>query len=79
MRIGFSEIDPLTIPGMNGGARTMAARVRDGAKLRIVPTRIRPGDSIGPYMQESGNDLSYVIGNRSLDVRDGKAEGASTC
>ena len=30
MRINFKEIEPLTVPGMNGGTGTMAARMHDG-------------------------------------------------
>lgn len=74
VRIDFNQKDPVTIPGMNGGAGAMTARMHDGERYRIIPTRIHPGGSIGPHVQESGDDLNYVMSGRGRAVCDGEEE-----
>lgn len=74
MLIDFNAIDEMEIPGMNGGAGTMACRMFNDERYRIIPTRIHPGGSIGEHLQESGDDLNYVLSGEGLAVCDGREE-----
>ena len=74
MRIDFNAMEEMTIPGMNGGTGAMACRMFNDERYRIIPTAIHPGGSIGPHVQESGDDLNYVIGGTGVAVCDGAEE-----
>lgn len=74
MRIDFNQLDEATIPGMNGGTGTLSARMFNSEAYRIIPTAIHPGGSIGAHVQESGDDLNYVISGVGLAVCDGIEE-----
>ena len=74
MRIDFNQLDEATIPGMNGGAGTLSVRMFNDDAYRIISTSIHPGGSIGVHVQESGDDLNYVISGVGLAVCDGIEE-----
>ena len=74
MKIDFSAIDEMTIPGMNNGTGTMSARMYDDEKYRIIPTAIHPGGSIGIHVQNSGDDLNYIISGTGKAICDGVEE-----
>ncbi len=74
MLIDFNALDEMTIPGMNDGAGTMTCRMFNDEKYRIIPTTIHPGGSIGPHVQESGDDMNYVISGHGKAVCDGAEE-----
>lgn len=74
MLIDFNTIDKMTVPGMNGGTGTMTCRMFNDERYRIIPTRIHPGGSIGEHVQESGDDLNYVLSGTGVAVCDGKKE-----
>ena len=38
MKIDFNEIEPMTIPGMNGGIGMMTAKMYNDENYRIIPT-----------------------------------------
>lgn len=62
------------LPGMNDGTGTMAARMSNDDRYRIVPTRINPGGSIGEHLQESGDDLNYILSGTGIATCDGGEE-----
>lgn len=74
MRIDFNDIDSMTFPGMNKGTGTMSARMYNDDSYRIIPTAIHPGGSIGAHMQDSGDDLNYVIKETGKAYCDGIEE-----
>lgn len=74
MLIDFNMIDELTIPGMNGGTGTMTAKMYNDDSYRIIPTIIHPGGSIGLHVQESGDDVNYIISGKGRAVCGGAEE-----
>lgn len=74
MLIDFNAMDEMTIPGMNDGTGTMACRMFNDERYRIVPTAIHPGGSIGPHVQESGDDMNYILSGTGVAVCDGVEE-----
>lgn len=74
MRIDFNEIEEMNIPGMNNGTGTMSARMYDGENYRIIPTTIQPGGSIGLHVQNSGDDMNYILAGKGKAVCDGIEE-----
>lgn len=74
MLIDFNAMDEMEIPGMNGGTGTMACRMFNDERYRIIPTRIHPGGSIGQHVQASGDDMNYVISGQGRAVCDGREE-----
>ena len=74
MLIDLNAIDPMTIPGMNGGTGEMTCRMYNDDSYRIIPTVIHPGGSIGTHTQNSGDDLNYIISGIGKAVCDGLEE-----
>ena len=74
MLIDFNNIAPMTIPGMNGGMGEMTCRMYHDEKYRIIPTTIHPGGSIGLHMQNSGDDLNYILSGEGKAVCEGAVE-----
>ena len=74
MLIDFNELQEMTMPGMNNGTGTMAAKMFNDDKYRIIPTRIHPGGSIGEHTQDSGDDLNYILSGTGKAVCDGQEE-----
>ena len=74
MQIDFNKIETMTIQGMNNGTGTMSARMYNDDSYRIVPTAIHPGGSIGTHMQESGDDINYIISGRGRAFCNGVEE-----
>ena len=74
MIVDFNEIEPMTIPGMNGGTGTMTARMHMSADGKIIPTAIHAGGSIGAHKHETSDDINYVISGSGLAVCDGVEE-----
>jgi quercetin dioxygenase-like cupin family protein len=74
MRIDFNKIDLMTFPGMNNGTGTMSTRMYNDDSYRIIPTTIYPGGSIGMHIQDSGDDLNYIISGAGKAICDGIEE-----
>ena len=74
MQIDFNKIDIMTFPGMNNGTGTMSARMYNDDSYRIIPTTIHPGGSIGLHVQESGDDVNYIISGKGRAVCGGAEE-----
>lgn len=77
MRIDFNKIEAITIPGMNKGTGTMTAHMFAGEHERIIVTRIHPDSSIGMHIQESGDDINFVLSGTGIAICDGKEEPLS--
>ena len=74
MTIDFNAMEPMTIPGMNGGTGEMTCRMYNDEKYRIIQTVIHSGGSIGLHTQISGDDLNYIICGTGKAVCDGVEE-----
>ena len=74
MIIDFTNIEEMTISGMNDGTGTMTARMYNDDSYRIIPTTIHPGGSIGSHNQESGDDLNYILSGTGKAVCEGVVE-----
>ena len=60
MRIDFETIEPVTMPGMNGGSGEMTVRMVNDEKYRICTTVLHPHSSIGIHAQSSGDDMNII-------------------
>ena len=74
MMIDFNVTEPMTIPGMNGGTGEMTCRMYSDEKYRIIPTVIHPGGSIGLHVQNSGDDLNYILSGTGKALCNGAEE-----
>ncbi|HJD23970.1 MAG TPA: cupin domain-containing protein [Firmicutes bacterium] len=74
MRIDFNAINEVTVPGMNGGAGQMSAKMHMGEHGKIIPCKIHPGGSIGVHKHETSDDINYVISGAGVAVCDGQEE-----
>lgn len=64
----------MTIPGMNGGTGMMTCRMYNDEKYRIIETVLHPGGAIGNHLQDSGDDMNYVISGIGKAICDGAEE-----
>ncbi len=74
MQINFNDIQELTMPGINNGTGQMTVRMYNNDSYRIIPTTIHKGGSIGVHLQESGDDLNYIISGTGKAFCDGVEE-----
>ena len=74
MRINFNEIQAVTIPCMNNGTGTMTVKMYNDENYRIVPAIIHSGGSIGTHVQNSGDDLNYILSGTGKAVCNGVEE-----
>ena len=74
MIINFNELNEITMPGMNDGTGTMTARMFNDDNYRIISTIIHAGGSIGMHMQDSGDDLNYILSGIGKAICDGVSE-----
>lgn len=77
MRINFNELNEMTMPGMNHGTGQMTVRMYHDDKYRIIPTVIHAGGSIGVHIQNSGDDLNYILSGTGKAICDGTEESLS--
>lgn len=74
MLIDFSKIEEKTIQGMNNGNGEISARMYMSELVKIIPTKIHPGGSIGLHTQESGDDINYILSGQGKAICDGVEE-----
>ncbi len=78
MFIDFNEIKEITVPGMNNGTGTMAARMFMDEQRKIIESRIHKGGSIGLHLHKTSDDINYVISGTGVAVCDGEEEKLSS-
>lgn len=71
MIIDFNNNPEKRMPCMNGGTGEMSVRMYNDERYRIIPTRIHPGGSIGVHIQDSGDDINYIISGQGKAVCNG--------
>ena len=81
MLINFNDMNEMTMPGMNNGTGEMTVRMFNDDKYRMIHTVIHPGGSIGPHVQESGDNINYVISGEGKAICDDMEEALApgTC
>jgi mannose-6-phosphate isomerase-like protein (cupin superfamily) len=74
MIIDFNEISEVKIAHMNDGDGEVIAKMQVNEIGRFVKTVIPPGSSIGPHIQETNNDINYIISGEGIALCDGVKE-----
>ena len=74
MIIDFNEIKTVKVPHMNGGEGEVNARMEVNEVGRFVECIIPPKSSIGNHLQESNNDITYIISGEGISICDGVEE-----
>lgn len=74
MLIDFNEIREITLPGMNGGAGTISAKMFVDTQGKIIYTKIHSGGSIGLHKHGTSDDINYVVSGEGRAVCDEKEE-----
>lgn len=74
MLIDFREMKEITMPGMNQGTGTMAAKFYMDEQGKIIPFSIHPGGSIGLHKHETSDDINYVLSGEGKAICDGQEE-----
>lgn len=74
MLINFNEIQERTVPGMNGGAGEMSAKMYMDDHGKVIPCRIHAGGSIGMHAHPSSDDINYILSGTGKAICDGQEE-----
>jgi len=74
MIIDFNEISEVNISNMNNGDGEIIAKMQVNEIGRFVQTIIPPGSSIGPHIQETSDDINYIIAGEGISLCDGVKE-----
>ena len=74
MLIDFNRKEEITIPRMNNGTGTMAAKMYMDEQGKIIPCSIHAGGSIGLHKHETSDDINYVLSGTGKAICDGQEE-----
>jgi len=74
MLIDFHQMKEITMPGMNQGTGTMAAKLYMDEQGKIIPCAMHPGSSIGLHKHETSDDINYVLSGEGRAICDGQEE-----
>ena len=78
MLIDFNKQDERVITGMNGGTGEIAAKMYMNSSGKVIVSRLKQKSSIGLHVQNSGNDINFVVsGNGRALVRHYCPKGSS--
>lgn len=77
MLIDFNDIREYLIDCQNCGEGTMSVKMFAYNDLRIIPTKIHEGGSIGPHVQDTGDDINYILAGNGVAICDGEEEPLS--
>lgn len=59
---------------MNNGSGTMTVKMHNDEKYRIIHTIIHSGGSIGTHVQNSGDDMNYILSGTGKAICNGLEE-----
>lgn len=81
MLIDFNEKEERKMPGMNGGAGEMTAKMYMSEDEKIIPCKIHAGGSIGVHKHTTSDDINYILSGVGKAICNGKEENlaAGTC
>ena len=74
MLINFNAQDERVFHGMNGGKGEVSAKMFMNSSGKVIVSRLRPGASIGVHVQETGNDINFVVSGTGRASCDGIEE-----
>ena len=72
MIIDFAEIQEVTIPQLNNGAGSVAAKMFMGQANKIMISRLPAAASIGMREHSTSSEINYVLGGIGKAICDGK-------
>lgn len=81
MLIDFNELSEITIPNMNGGEGKVIAKMDVNDCGRFIKTVIPPKSSIGHHLQETNDDINFIVSGEGIAICDDFEEilKAGTC
>ena len=81
MLIDFNELSEIAIPNMNGGEGEVIAKMAVNDCGRFIQTIISPDSSIGPHLQQSNDDINFIVSGEGIAICDDVEEiiKAGTC
>lgn len=74
MLVDFNDIAERKMPGMNGDAGELSAKMYMDVTRKIIPCRIHAGGSIGMHMHLTSDDINYVISGTGKALCNGEEE-----
>lgn len=74
MLIDFNELKEIRIPNMNGGEGETIAKMDLNDCGRFIHTIIPPNSSIGPHLQETNDDINFIVSGEGIAICDGIEE-----
>lgn len=74
MKIDFSTLREVVVPGMNGGGGECRARMYMDESGKIIHSVLPKGSSIGLHLQKTSNDVNYVVSGTGKAICDGVEE-----
>lgn len=81
MLIDFNVLSQIAIPNMNGGEGEVIAKMDVNECGRFIQTIIPPKSSIGPHLQETNDDINFIVSGEGIAICDDVEETlkAGTC
>ena len=81
MLIDFNVLSQIAIPNMNGGEGEGIAKMDVNEWGRFIQTIIPPKSSIGPHLQETNDDINFIVSGEGIAICDDVEETlkAGTC
>ena len=70
MLIDFNELSEITIPNMNGGEGKIIAKMDVNDCGRFIKTVIPPKSSIGHHLQETNDDINFIVSGEGIAICD---------
>ena len=81
MLIDFNELSEIAIPTINGGEGEVIAKMEVNDCGRFIQTIISPDSSSAPHLQQSNDDINFIVSGEGIAICDDVEEiiKAGTC
>ena len=81
MLIDFNVLSQIAIPNMNGGQGEVIAKMYVNECGMFIQTIIQPKSSIVPHLQETNDDINFIVSGEGIAICDDVEETlkAGTC
>ena len=70
MLIDFNCLSEIKIPNMNGGEGKIFAKMDVNGCGRFIQTIIPPNSSIGNHLQETNDDINFIVSGEGIAICD---------
>lgn len=74
MLINFENMPSVSVPHLNGGQGSVAAKMSVQKNGKMMVSVLPPGASIGLHRHETSDDINYVLSGMGEAVCDGEKE-----